>query len=87
MSVFEAFRDLCLENYQLDPVWYYTTPGFAFDASLKYTGQKLELLHDADMLLMFEEGIRGGISMISNRFGNANNPYMGDKFNPEEPTK
>ena len=39
------------------------------------------------MLLMIEEGIRGGISMISTRYGAANNPYMGEKFDASKPTK
>ena len=86
-DVFENFRDVCIKNYGLDPAWYYTAPGLAWDAALKITGVKLELLHDPDMLLMVEKGIRGGISMISNRFGKANNKYMGDKFNKNELSK
>ena len=39
------------------------------------------------MYLMIEEGIRGGVSMISNRFSKANNPYMGDKYDSKYPTK
>ena len=39
------------------------------------------------MLLMVEKGTRGGVSMISNRYSEANNKYMGDKFNPSEPSK
>ena len=80
-DVFENFRDLCLKIYRLDPVHYYTTPGLAWDACLKTTDINLELLSDLDMLLMFEKGIRGGISMISNRYGEANNKYMGNRFN------
>ena len=75
-DVFENFRDICLKNYGLDPVYYHTAPGLAWDACLKMTGIRLELLSDINMLLMFEKGIRGGISIISNRYGEANNKYM-----------
>ena len=84
-DVFEEFRNVCLENYELDPAWYFTSPGLAWDASLKKTEVKLELLTDIDMLQMIEKGTRGGVSMISNRFGKANNKYMKD-FNPEKPS-
>ena len=80
-DVFENFRDLCLKIYGLDPVYYYTAPGLAWDACLRMTNINLELLSDPNMLLMFEKGIRGGISMISNRYGEANNKYMGNRFN------
>ena len=86
-DVFESFRDICIKNYKLDPAHYYTAPSLAWDACLKITDVKLELLSDIDMLLMVEKGIRGGVSMISNRYGKANNKYMGDKFNPSELSK
>ena len=85
-DVFENFRDICLKNYGLDPVYYYTAPGLAWDACLKMTGINLELLSDVDKLLMIEKGIRGGISIISNRYGKANNKYMKD-FNIKKPSK
>ena len=85
-DVFENFRDLCLKIYKLDPVYYYTTPGLAWDACLKITNIQLELLSDVNMLLMFEKGIRGGISIISNRYGEANNNYM-KKFNKKKLNK
>ena len=85
-DVFENFRDICLKNYGLDPVYYYTAPGLAWDAMLKMTKINLELLSDVDKLLMVEKGIRGGISIISNRYGKANNKYMKD-FNKKEPSK
>ena len=75
-DVFENFRDVCSINYGLDPAWYYTAPGLAWDVALKITKVKLELLTDYDMLLMVEQGIRGGVSMICKRYGQANNPYM-----------
>ena len=58
-DVFEEFRKVCLENYNLDPAWYFTSPGLAWDASLKKTEVKLELLTDIDMLQMIEKGTRG----------------------------
>ena len=85
-DVFENFRDICLKNYGLDPVYYYTAPGLAWDAMLKMTGVNLELLDNVDMLLMIEKGIRGGISIISNRYGKANNKYMKD-YNKKELSK
>ena len=82
-DVFENFRKTCLKHYKLDPAHYYTSPGLAWDACLKETGQRLELLHDYDKLMMFERGIRGGISHISKRYAEANNKYMKD-YNPDE---
>ena len=59
-NVYEAFRDTCLRYNKLDPAHFYTSPGLACKACLKCTAIKLELLADPDMLLMFEQGIRGG---------------------------
>ena len=65
-NVFEAFRKVCLKNYGLDPAHFYTAPGLAWKACLKKTRIRLELLLDPDMLLMFERGIRGGITQSVN---------------------
>ena len=86
-DVFENFRNNSLEHYKLDPAHYFTVPGLAWDACLKTTGVNLELLSDPDMLLMVEKGIRGGISMISNRYGKANNKYMEGSFDKNKPSK
>ena len=66
-DVFDNFRDVCIKNYELDSAWHYTAPGLAWNAALKKTKVKLELLTNQDMLLMIKKGIRGGVSMISNR--------------------
>ena len=86
-DVFEEFRNICIRNYKLDPTWYLTTPGLAWDACLKTTHVNLELLHDQDMLLMVEEGVRGGVSMISTRYSKANNKYMPKaEYDPSKPS-
>ena len=85
-DVFENFREVCLENYKLDPAWYLTAPGLSWDAMLKTTEIKLELLTDPDMLMMIENGTRGGVSMISNRYSEANNKYM-DSHDETKPSK
>lgn len=46
------------------------------------TGIELELLTDPDMYLFVEEGLLGGISMITHRFAKANNPYVED-YDPQ----
>ena len=85
-NAYEAFRDTCLKHYKLDPAHFYTSPGLAWKACLKSTRIKLELLSDPDMLLMFERGVRGGITQVVCKYASANNKYMGDKFNPNEDT-
>ena len=52
----------------------YTSPGLAWKACLKKTGVKLELLIDPNMLLVF----------AVHRYAEANNKYMGDKFDPKK---
>ena len=74
-DVFENFRDKCIEIYGLDPAHFLSAPGLAWQACLKKTKVELELLTDIDMLLMVEEGIRGGICQAIYRCAKANK-YM-----------
>ena len=74
-DVFENFRKTCLKVYELDPAHFLSLPGLAWQACLKKTNIKLELLKDYDMLLMLEEGIRGGICYSIHRHAKANNKY------------
>ena len=82
-NVFETFRNTCLQHSKLDPSHFYISPGLAWQACLKKTGIKLELLTDPSMLLMLERGIRGGVTQAVHRYASANNKYMGEKFDPE----
>ena len=85
-EIFENFRNVCLKNYELDPAHYYTSPGLSWDALLKFSGQKLELLIDINMIQFIELGICGGVSMISHRHSIANNKYMLN-YNPDKEIK
>ena len=75
-DVFENFRNKCLEVYELDPAHFLSLPGLAWQACLKKTNIELELLTNYDMLLMVEEGIRGGICHSIHRYAKANNKYL-----------
>ena len=83
-DVFENFRDMCLKEYELDPAHFLSLPGLAWQACLKKTNIQLELLTDYDMLLMVEEGIRGGICHSMHRYAKANNKYMKNYNDNEE---
>ena len=75
-DTFENFRNMYLDIYELDPVYFVSAPGLAWQACLKKTGVKLELITDHDMILMIEKGIRGGICQAIHRYAKANNKYM-----------
>ena len=79
-DVFENFRNRCLKVYELDAAHFL----LAWQACLKKTNIKLELLTDYDMLLMVEEGIRGGICHSIHRHAKANNKYMKNYDKNEE---
>ena len=85
-DVFENFRKTCLQYYKLDPCHYFTSPGLSWDAMLKMTNIKLELMTDIDMFQFIEKGMRGGISYIANRYGKANNKYM-KEYDEKAPSK
>ena len=83
-EVFENFRNKCLEVYELDPAYFLSLPGLAWQACLRKTNIKLELLTKYDMLLMVEEGIRGGICHSIHRYTKADNKYMNNYDENEE---
>ena len=83
-DVFNNFRDMCIKEYKLDPAHFLSLPGLAWQACLKKTNIELELLTDYDILLMVEEGIRGGICHSIHRYAKANNKYMKNYNNNEK---
>ena len=75
-DVFQNFRTMSLQNYGLDPLHYYTSPGLSWDSCLKMTGIRLELITDMEQMLFIEKGLRGGTSTITQRHAVANNPLV-----------
>ena len=75
---------MCIKEYELDPAHFLSLPGLAWQVCLKKTNIELELHTDYDMLLMVEEGIRGGICHSIHRYAKANNKYMKNYNNNEE---
>ena len=77
-DVFEEVQNMCLEIDELDSTKFLSPPGLGWQAALKKTKVKLDLLTDIDMLLMVEKGIRGGICHSIYQYAKANNKYMKD---------
>ena len=82
-DVFENFRKTCLKVCELDPTHFVSAPRLTWQAYIK-TSVKLELLTDYNMLLIVEEGIRGGICRAIHRHAKANNEYMENYDKDEE---
>lgn len=74
--IFEAFRNTSLNYYELDPVYYFSLPGLAWDSVLRYSKVKLSLLTDLDEYMFFERAIRGGQSIIMKRYAKAENQFL-----------
>ena len=85
VDVFENFRQMCLDYYQLDAAHYFTSPNLAWDAMLKMTEVDLQLLNDIDMVLMIEQGMRGGVSVVNKKYARANNVHVSG-YDPTKPT-
>ena len=73
-DIFENFRKVNMEHCGLDLAWLFTKPGLTWDAGLKKTKIKLELMTDPDMANFIDSMIRGGVSSVPLRYAKANNP-------------
>ena len=72
-----------MKLYGLEPCHYFSAPALSWDASLKISGVKWELLDNEPMFTFVERAIRRGISQISLRHAKAKNPGIGPQYNPE----
>ena len=83
-DVFENYRKTCKTHYELDPSHYISAPGMSWDAFLRFTSIQIDLLSELPVIQMIEDGLRGGISMVSHNFCKANNKYL-DDYDPSKP--
>lgn len=77
-DVFMNYTIMCLEDDGLDPSHYVSAPGMFNDSLYKSSGAELKLMTDMDEYLTVENGIRGGMTMVSQRYAKANNPQCPD---------
>ena len=77
-DVSENCRKICLKIYHLYHLIFLSAPGLAWQAALKKTELKLQLLIIIDMLLMVEKTIRGRICHTIHWDAKANNYYIND---------
>ena len=75
-DVFENFRSNCLQQYNIDPCYYFSAPHFTFNAFLRHSNLTSELPSDINQHLFIIKGIRGGMSMVSKRYALINNKYV-----------
>ena len=75
-EIHENIRNTCTKIYKLDPAKFLLAPGLAWQATLKNTNVKLDLLTDIDKLLMVGKGIREGICHSIYPYAKAYNKYM-----------
>ena len=62
--VFEKFIKVSFNEFEINPLYCVSLPGYTWQCGLKYTGINLQTLQDKDMILLLENNIRGGISSV-----------------------
>ena len=74
-----------MKKYRLDPAHFLTAPSLGWAACLRKTKVKLELLTDPDMNIFIDKSLIGGMSGVFIPIAVANNPQMGEKYDPKKP--
>ena len=62
--VFEKFIKASVNEFDINPLYCVSLPGYTWQCGLKYTGINLQTLQDKDMIMLLENNIRGGISSV-----------------------
>ena len=67
--VFQKFVEISIDQFDINPLYCVSLPGYTWNCGLKYTGINLQTLQDNDMILLLENNKRRGISSV-----------MGDRY-------
>ena len=67
LEIIYDFKTTSFNTYGIDPLHYYTLPGYAWDVTLNVIDVNLCLLKDEKIIDILLENIRGGISSVSRR--------------------
>ena len=84
-DIFEAFRNISLEQDQLDPIHYFTIPGLSWDSAFKMSNVSVDLISNMDMYETFERGIRGGFTFVNVHHAAINSPEFPETYDPLKP--
>jgi hypothetical protein len=85
-DIFENYRSETINDFKIDPVFYFSSPHVCFDAFLYNYTPGIELLTDIDHYLFLKKALRGGLSMICKRYSKANNKYLSN-YDAKKPSK
>ena len=85
-DVFQAFRNNYLDEYQLDPAYFVSTPQLAWNAHFKNIWRLIPLIPDLEMYQMILPNICGDISHASVCYARVNKKVMGSLYDPQQPT-
>ena len=85
-DIFENFRTQCLCEYGLDPVYFMTSPSLSWEACLKKSKVKLQVITDPDINLFIDSAMMGGVRIARNPYLKANNEMLPDYDETKEKT-
>lgn len=69
-DIFEEFRESCLSEFNLDPIYFQGAPSYTWQLSLKISADKMYLIQDVDIYQDIQKNIRGGIAQVMHRYVN-----------------
>ena len=82
VDVFEKFRAMCFEYYEIDPCYIYSTPGLTWLCGLKYTNVRLKYYKENTVNIYdtIQHGIRGGLASV---LGDCHVKCLNKQIDPE----